>query len=290
MNSVDYPGLYQDAEAASSRAQKHYLWAVLSNIGLLVSSAVISLVEFSRAWSALFQTVALLGSLGITIYLALQAPHRVWYGTRALAETIKSCTWRFMMRSDPYHGDDAPARKRFVSDLGELIKDDPVARDATASSNSEQISFCMGEIRSRDTLARKKAYDIERLCDQLDWFRQKAQSNTRLAARWFVGLTALQCLAIGCALASFAFPDGPRWPVGVFAAAAAAVMAWLQAKRFQDHAASYSLAANELSLLRARMQDVVTDEELSSIVAETENGLSRELTRWRATRRGKEVG
>jgi len=131
---------------------------------------------------------------------------------------------------------------------------------------------------------RRKTYDNERVRDQLDWYRAKAQSNKRLATRWFVGLTVLQCLAVGCALASFVFPDGPRWPVGVFAAAAAAVTAWLQAKRVQDHAASYSLAAHELSLLRAKMPDVVTDEQLSAFVTETENNLFGELSRWRATR------
>jgi len=49
MKADDYPGLYQDAEATSLRAQRRYLWAVLASMTLLVSSAVLSLIDFPPA-------------------------------------------------------------------------------------------------------------------------------------------------------------------------------------------------------------------------------------------------
>jgi len=190
------------------------------------------------------------------------------------------------MRADPFATEDAIARERFVSDLSEMVRDNPAMAHVTATSGSGQISAFMTEARRRDTESRKALYDRDRIGDQLDWFQRKARSNERLAARWFASLVALQCLAVCFAMAGFLFPAGQRWPVGILTSAAAAVMAWIQAKQFREHAASYSVAAHALSLLRSKVPDIATDEKLAAFVDETEANLSRELARWQRTRGG----
>jgi hypothetical protein len=188
-----------------------------------------------------------------------------------------------MMRAEPYSMADAIARASFLSDLGGMVRDNPLERCAFVVSEGDQITSCMIEIRNRAVEERKKIYELDRVRDQLNWYKNKVQSNARLASRWFAGLVSLQVLAVTCALARFAFPTGPHWPAGVFSAAAAAAMAWIQVKQFKENAASFSLAAHELSLLRARLPDVVTDQDLSTFVVDGETMLSQEQTRWLGT-------
>jgi hypothetical protein len=268
--------MYQDAEAASSRAEKQYFYAVLATVVLLMVSALTSLVEFARPWSSFLQAGALLGSLAITIYRAQQEPQKLWYDMRALAEAVKSLAWRFMMRAKPYDVDEATARTSFVSDLGELVRADLLAGHALALSGGDQISSFMADVRKQEIHERKGVYGLNRIRDQLEWYGSKVQSNNRLAQRWFIALVAFQFMAIAAALARLAFPVGPDWPVGIFSAAAIAVMAWMQAKRFRDVASSYSLAFHELSFLQARLANMSTDQELSAFVLDAENIMSRE--------------
>jgi hypothetical protein len=238
VKATDYPGMYQDAEAASSRAEKQYFYAVLATVVLLMVSALTSLVEFARPWSSFLQAGALLGSLAITIYRAQQEPQKLWYDMRALAEAVKSLAWRFMMRAKPYDLNEATARTSFVSDLGELVRADLLAGHALALSGGDQISSFMADVRKQEIHERKGVYGLNRIRDQLEWYGSKVQSNNRLAQRWFIALVAFQFMAIAAALARLAFPVGPDWPVGIFSAAAIAVMAWMQAKRFRDVASS----------------------------------------------------
>ncbi|HCB7267327.1 TPA: SLATT domain-containing protein, partial [Escherichia coli] len=39
-------------------------------------------------------------STGLLLYMAVQKPEKEWYGCRALAESIKTSTWRYMMRAE----------------------------------------------------------------------------------------------------------------------------------------------------------------------------------------------
>jgi glutathione S-transferase len=279
MNVTDYPGLYQDAEAASSRAKKHYVYAVLATVTLLMISAVISLVEFAPVWSSFLQAGALLGSLAITIYLAKQQPQKRWYATRALAEDIKSRTWCWMMRAAPYHEDEAAARTRFLSDLGDLVETDSLGGHLLALSGQDQISSFMAEVRKQGINERKRLYGLDRIEDQLKWYRSKVHSNSRLAKRWLIALIGFQFMAITFALARLGFPTGPNWPVGVFSAAAVAAMAWIQAKQFRERAASYSLSFHEASLVRGRLENLASEQELCAFVLDVERILSRERHR-----------
>jgi hypothetical protein len=78
--------------------------------------------------------------------------------------------------------------------------------------------------------------------------------------------------------------DSPINPTGTFSTLAAAAMAWLQVKRYQELAQSYLLAAHELGLIEAQSLHVHTEVELSAFVANAENAISREHTMWVARR------
>jgi hypothetical protein len=57
-------------------------------------------------------------------------------------------------------------------------------------------------------------------------------------------------------------------------------LSWMQAKRFSELAASYALAAHEISLIKEQSLLPDTDEKFSLFVGDAENAFSREHTQW----------
>jgi hypothetical protein len=280
----DYPALYRDADSASLRAQSNFIQAMVSSLTLLVFSAALSVINYPTAWFGAIQIVCLLSSMGLTIFLAHQRPQRVWYETRALAESIKTVTWRFVMRAEPYCLPDAEARRHLCENIRRILSDNRGSRHAVAYSDGEQITDKMNEVRALPFDGRKSIYESRRIIEQLSWYRKKAKLNDKLSRRWFTLLIGLQALAVVCAMGRIFAPKFNWWPTDVFIAAAGASFAWLQTKRFQEIAASYSLTAHEIGLLKAKLSDVSTEEELSAFVGDAENAFSREHTQWRARR------
>jgi hypothetical protein len=142
----------------------------------------------------------------------------------------------------------------------------------------------MSRLRALPLLDRRKGYQSDRIDQQLGWYRAKATTSDRVAKRWFVFLVAIQTLAIASAIGRILNPDFVYWPSGVLASIATGVLGWLQAKRFQDIAVSYSLTAHDISLLREKLRDVNSEQDFSAFVGDAENAFSREHTQWRARR------
>jgi hypothetical protein len=91
-------------------------------------------------------------------------------------------------------------------------------------------------------------------------------------------------LALGFAIFRIVYPSTEHWPTDIFVAAAASMMGWVQTKRFQELASSYTLTAHEIVLLDAMLPDDNSEESFSLFVADAENAFSREHTQWRARR------
>jgi hypothetical protein len=70
--------------------------------------------------------------------------------------------------------------------------------------------------------------------------------------------------------------------LGVAAAGAAAGTAWIQLKQHRTLAASYALAAQELSLALVRLENARDDEHWALEVSDAEEAISREHTMWLA--------
>ena len=105
---VDYPELYDAADRVSQRAQQNTLALVLVEYGVAIAAALLAWV--GGGWSALNGLFAL-AFLMLTM-LALMSfvwkPVQTWYRGRALAESVKTLTWRFMMRAAPFETEGDP--------------------------------------------------------------------------------------------------------------------------------------------------------------------------------------
>lgn len=285
MSDDDYPSLFRAANAASGKAQRQFVGAVGGNLLLLVSAAALSWAGRPNIGFAVAQALVLAASLGCVLYLAHRQPQKQWYGMRALSESVKTTTWRWMMRAEPFDGPDGSAKRELVASLTKTLKANrKISEGALDSSGAEVVTAAMDRVRGLPLSERKALYEGNRIAEQLAWYQAKATYNDQRANVWFALVIVLNALALVCAVARILYPASAGWPTDVLTAAAGATLAWVQTKRYQELAASYTLTAYEIGLIRATMPDDNDEKLFSAFVSDAENAFSREHTQWQARR------
>jgi hypothetical protein len=288
--NLEYPALFVAADAASRTGRVGHTRLVTADLILLAAAALVGVV-FQRLlapgdrWHFAAAAVLLVLALIAKLATRLRSFDSQWFDGRAVAETVKSATWRYAMRAPPYDGDDAAAASAFLAALRETL----AARPGLAPhlyhlpADSHQITPSMRQMRALEPPERKQRYLAGRVIDQVEWYRAKAAAAARAAARWFwIGLGA-EAAALIVAIALVANPSLPDLVAGLAAIAAVAV-AWTQFSRHDELGQSYGLAAQELAFLRSSIEGATTEAAFHLAVAETEAAISREHTMWIARR------
>lgn len=102
MTESDFPALYRSADRLSLRAQRSFFLALGAQLVLLVVAAGLSVFNLPHWGIAVAQAAVLLGALGCSIFLFAKRPDRQWYAGRAVAESIKTITWRYVSLAAPF--------------------------------------------------------------------------------------------------------------------------------------------------------------------------------------------
>lgn len=250
-------------------------------MALLAIASIISITNSPCAVVAILQAMVLVGALACAVYLFMGRPDQHWYGGRAVAESIKTLTWRYVSRAEPFDKIDEIARHEFRLKLRAVVdQNKEVARLLTTHLGNEQISPELELLRQTPVGERLEYYRTHRIIEQQTWYAKKAAANKRLVQKFYLGLFVIIGLAILFAIAKVAYPTVQYWPTDFFVTAAAGTLSWIQAKRFQELSASYTLTAHEISLIRQQANGPMTDAELSMFVGDAENAFSREHTQW----------
>lgn len=281
MQEKDFPALYRSADNLSLRSQQHFFRALRVHLVMLVVAAILSIISIPHWGIAALQVVVLLGALGCSIYMFTVRPIRLWYAGRAVAESIKTITWRYVCRAEPFNGDDAMARNEFSQTLKQIVEQNrEVCQSLTDHLDGEQFTPLMEDMRSKALEERRTTYADSRIKDQLAWYAKKAAFNRKMAQRFFWALIVVNSIAVICALLRMVYVNQPFWPTDVLVAIAASILSWMQAKRFSELAASYALTAHEISLIKEQSLLPDTNDKFSKFVGDAENAFSREHTQW----------
>lgn len=281
-----FPALHHAADSASEEAQKNLLRLHRLNNILLIAAAFAAGTGESEAM-AILSCILFLGLLGLYIYGQHNDLQGKWYQARALAESIKTATWRFIMCADPFHGaDEGVVTESFRKLLSELLNQNRGIADYLCGdlSTKDQITSEMLATRRLPFEEKREHYLENRISDQLGWYARKSKANRSSAKRWFIGLCSVYGVAILCLLVRIAEPDIPAFPVDVLAVAAGCMIGWVQVKRFSELAIAYGLTAHEIGIIKSRFKGVTDSAELSRFVSDAENAFSREHTQWAARR------
>lgn len=285
MNHSEYPAIYKAASDLSADSQKAYFNALKWNMGFLILATVISIANSSCPWAAITQALVLLGALGCAIYLYVVKPDRHWYSARALAESVKTSTWRFIIKAEPFTNPDEQDRHNFALRLKQVLDSNKdVAGRLSTHLDESQITDEMERVRQLSTADRQTYYRDNRIVEQRTWYAKKAAFNKRKAALFYFLLFAVIVVAIILALCKIKLSSAPYWPTDVFVTLSASMLSWIQAKRYQELAVSYALTAHEIGFIRQSASSDMEDGELSVFVGDAENAFSREHTQWIARR------
>lgn len=285
VTDAQLPGLYQAANRASLDAQWIYFAGLLSYLLLLVFAAFISFISADSPTGTFLSAFLFLVTLSILIGLRVKRPDDIWYNGRAVAESVKTRAWRWMMKAEPY--DDYEkfeiVSKKFISDLKAILTQN---RNLAAALSTNvyldaPITEAMKIIRAMPVTDRLGLYSADRVQDQADWYARKFLFNRRRAQQWFWVSVILHMIAITMLLVRIQKPH-LQLPVEVIATTASGVLTWLQAKKHNELASSYSLAAHEIVLIKGEALSIETDKQLSEFVLNAEAAFSREHTQWAA--------
>ncbi len=294
----DYPALSQSASDTSRDGQQWYRRFVKANLIFLVAGAVLSgtigfVDESLHAPFAALIVLALLCAMAANFVNWRRGDDNDWFDGRAVAESVKTATWRYMMRTEPFTSE-ATCDQEFVQRLRAVLGERIELRQQPSlpSTDFHQITNRMREVRRLGVRKRHDIYVRERLDKQIAWYGDKARLNGRLAERWFWASFGAEFVSLLIAFTALVLLKdgnfGPNDPVdlinlvGVAAALAVAFTAWTQLGRHNELNKSYGLAWQELLAIKDVARSVTSEEELQTVVRAGEDAISREHTMWMA--------
>lgn len=286
MKESDYPALYRAADAASVRAQNGFLRVFKASVVTLVLGAIVSLANAKHAIAMIISGLLFLSSLAIYVYGQFEDFRGRWYQARALAESVKTATWRLIMGADPFAKPADVSMEKFRALLTELLQEHKgLAKHLSGQLSSEdQITPEMKRVLALSFEEKKSYYLSKRINEQREWYSKKAETCNSQNWKYFSILCVVYAVAIILLFVRVMKPEFEFLPVEVCAVVASAIISWLQLKKFDELSSSYGLAALEIGIIKSRVEDVGDLKKLSGFVSDSENAFSREHTQWAARR------
>ena len=289
MEKQDYPKLYRESDILSIDAKRKHFWIVRSEIAILLFIAGITSIAWDqvpnlRVAVEISSAILLVTAVFLSAILQMRKYDLVSFSGRAVGESIKTESWKFMMKTEPYNGaiSDSVAEERFITRLGEILRRQPSICSELAPflQDDKQITEFMRHIRGLTFQNRQTEYIKSRLEDQRLWYAEKAGWNKNQESKWFIITWMLQLAAIAFAIVVIGLGDYAINPVSILTTVGACVFSWTHARSYRELSQSYGLTAQELSLLESRARLISTEEELVEMVEDVERTISREHTVW----------
>jgi hypothetical protein len=296
----DYPSLYKESSICARKNQEKHFGLFQARIILLLAYAALGAITWSKiplisqlppdlkSVPLLIIAISLAIALVVAAVLETKKYDRLWFSTRAIAESVKKETWLFVTKTKPYDEtvSDTEAKKRFLAFLKNILKTHPNTCSILTMNSEEgrQITGRMEEVRRGSVAERLDFYIKNRIHDQQTWYAKKAKLNISKESKWNITMWILQALAVIFAIANIFFLDSSINLIGVATTSGTAVLSWINSKNYRDLSQSYGLIAQELSILEDQAKEVTTEKELSDLVADVEGSMAQEQIIWKTKR------
>lgn len=278
---MKFPALYDGADTASGKAQTDYLRLVSLEYLLLFLAAVLLMGPTTDVRFLIVYALVFVVSMAIMLVRTLGKPDRDWYRSRAIAESIKTSTWRYAMCAHPFDGATPAARTKFTGFLTAILASSAQIghRMAGLNAGGQQFTPEMESARNLSLEQRKAMYLSDRIQDQRSWYSGKAQFNRRRMYLWIGVCVAVYLLATLSVLSKLAYPNW-QLPTEPLIVIASSIIGWMQIKKFSELSSAYTLTAHEIGIIESRAGEADTEDKFSDFVNEAELAFSREHTQW----------
>ena len=234
LSDRDLPGFWRDADAASFRGQRWSIrYARMRLLGSIVAAfgGAILWKDGSPNPAAIIIVVGFVAALVSEVLAWSHQPEILWYEGRAVAESVKTLSWRYAVGAEPFPAKMPATRAREL--LRSRLRD--VSRESgdgiTMASDAPIATQAMDLLREQPFAARRDAYIAGRTIEQQHWYAAKATFNHKAVTAWRIALVTAEIVAV--VLASLRVFG--NWEVdfaGILAALIASGAAWVALKQY----------------------------------------------------------
>lgn len=293
MKDKDFPNYFRAGDKASLVAQSTYVNYVKWDLIFMAVAAALTIYNYqelnSKTIFYVISGVLLLVATILSLVIKNKQYEDTWYRGRALAESCKTLTWRYITCSEYFESNLSPsdAKKRFTERITEIKNEfSDLNKELNATLLALPIITEEMKLVREYTLERRKQYYLQyRIENQINWYKDKADKNKSKYENWFWAVIVAQILALLSIGFLIKFPSCDFNFVGLFSTLSACFFSWLQLKKYQENKEAYTTATSELNLIKQEAEEVNSEETFSKFVLDSENAMSREHTMWLAQKR-----
>ena len=277
--TLEFPALYESADQGSASAQSAFWWTIRWEYFLLFCVAVASATRHLPGLNPLVMTLLLVILAGLFVFKVYRKRDQEWYHCRALAESVKTSTWRFAMRAHPFQDAETVEvpKAEFRNLLRDILKTNRHLAESLFNVEADQITSSMLTVRQLSLRERIDFYVAQRIDDQRVWYTRKSAVNRQAFRVWIVSTIAIYVLARPLALHATSIGAAIRIDIGWAGYAfdplivvVTSAIGWMQMKRHSELMASYNLTAQEIGIIRGNSDQISTENEFSDFVNEAE--------------------
>lgn len=283
---IDYPHLYEITNERSAKNQKYFLNGIRAEYALLIFIAVNSSLSYMEKYSVNLVLFVLL--IMLLLVRNIISFEQKWYKYRAVTESIKTTTWKFAMKAEPFNGsEEINDAKQYIGYIRNIIKDSKYAIKTETLKNLEgdTFSICLKSIREMNYEQRRDLYVEQRIEEQRTWYAKKSVFNKRLGRAWAVAILIFYILSLTMtALLAEDLVQAASLPTELITTIISALIGWVQIKKYNELSASYALTAHEIGLVKEQSYYISGEKDFLDFIRDAETAFSREHTQWQARR------
>ena len=283
---IDYPHLYEITNERSAKNQKYFLNGIWAEYSLLIFIAVNSSLSYMEKYSVNLVLFVLL--IMLLLVRNIINFEQKWYKYRAVTESIKTTTWKFAMKAEPFNGsEEINDAKQYIGYIRNIIKDSKYAIKTETLKNLEgdTFSICLKSIREMNYEQRRDLYVEQRIEEQRTWYAKKSVFNKRLGRAWAVAILIFYILSLTMtALLAEDLVQAASLPTELITTIISALIGWVQIKKYNELSASYALTAHEIGLVKEQSYYISGEKDFLDFIRDAETAFSREHTQWQARR------
>lgn len=283
---IDYPHLYEITNERSAKNQKYFLNGIRAEYALLIFIAVNSSLSYMEKYSVNLVLFVLL--IMLLLVRNIINFEQKWYKYRAVTESIKTTTWKFAMKAEPFNGsEEINDAKQYIGYIRNIIKDSKYAIKTETLKNLEgdTFSICLKSIRKMNYEQRRDLYVEQRIEEQRTWYAKKSVFNKRLGRAWAVAILIFYILSLTMtALLAEDLVQAASLPTELITTIISALIGWVQIKKYNELSASYALTAHEIGLVKEQSYYISGEKDFLDFIRDAETAFSREHTQWQARR------